>query len=183
MRSPSGAGLLVLILLAAYAVTCSRAVFHDGRPPAFFVETRPGIGVFLGEAFPNPGLHQFYDGTSLKDVIEMTGFKVAPALEEDPRISLPLCDGEFIDIHTDDFQVIDFRREWLSAAERMSLGIPLHPDRMSEDDWRALSGIGSRLAQSIEEDRQLNGDFGSLDALQRVKGIGSRRLEGWRKFF
>jgi competence protein ComEA len=54
---------------------------------------------------------------------------------------------------------------------------------MNYDDWQALSGVGPRLAERIEVDRQQNGDFGSLDGLKRVRGIGPRSIEGWRNFF
>jgi competence protein ComEA len=71
----------------------------------------------------------------------------------------------------------------MPAAQRMALGTPLHPERMSLDDWQALPGIGPRLARIIEEDRQKNGDFGDLDGLDRVAGIGHKLIERWRKFF
>jgi competence protein ComEA len=71
----------------------------------------------------------------------------------------------------------------MPAAQRMALGIPLHPERMSVEDWEALAGIGPKLAQAIEVERQQNGDFGSLAGLQRVKGIGSKRLAAWEKYF
>lgn len=183
MRSPGGAVLLVLVLLAGYAVTYSRAVLHDGGPPAFFVESRQGIAVVLGDGFPAPGLHQYSDGISGKNVIEMTGLELAPGLEKDPRLHRPLHSGEFMDVLRVGSQVVEIKRIWLPALQRMALGIALHPDCMSFDDWQALSGIGPRLAQRIEEDRQQNGDFGSLDGLKRVRGIGSRRIEAWRKFF
>ena len=183
MGSPRGAVLLVLILLAGYAITCSRVVFHDGGPPAFFLEDREGVSVVLGEGFPEPGLHQFSDGTSMGGVIEMTGMKISSTLTEDPRLNQALRSGEMIDILFADSQVVEIQRNWLPALQRMALGIPLHPDCMDFDDWQALSGIGPRLALRIEEDRQQNGEFGSLDGLKRVRGIGSRRIEAWRKFF
>jgi competence protein ComEA len=47
---------------------------------------------------------------------------------------------------------------------------------MSRSDWVALPGIGKKLAENIHIDRQKNGDFGSLDALKRVKGVGPGRI-------
>jgi competence protein ComEA len=63
------------------------------------------------------------------------------------------------------------------------MAIPLHPDRMNINDWTFLPGIGAALAERIENDRQENGDFGSLDALIRVKGIGKKRISNWIEFF
>jgi competence protein ComEA len=71
----------------------------------------------------------------------------------------------------------------MPARQRLALGIPLHPDRMSRDDWQTLPGIGEKLAAQIEIDRQNYGDFGSFDALDRVKGIGPAKLKALRPFF
>jgi competence protein ComEA len=65
----------------------------------------------------------------------------------------------------------------------MAIGVKLHPDHMTREDWEALPGIGSRLAEKIEENRQKNGDFGALDDLKRVRGVGSKSIERWRCFF
>lgn len=50
----------------------------------------------------------------------------------------------------------------------------------TEAELTLLKGIGPALARRIIEDRQLNGPFKNLDALQRVPGIGPRTLEGLR---
>jgi competence protein ComEA len=63
------------------------------------------------------------------------------------------------------------------------LGIRLHPDRMTREDWEVLPGIGPRLSERIEMDRQLNGDFGGYRRLERVRGIGQQRIKQWEEFF
>jgi competence protein ComEA len=44
----------------------------------------------------------------------------------------------------------------------------------------ALKGIGPALAKSIVEYRRKNGPFKSVEDLVRVKGIGLKKLEGFR---
>jgi len=183
MRSRRGTVLLVLLFLMYYAVVYSRGAFHNEGPPAFFMENRSGIAVMLGGDFPRPGIHQYSDGISPYGVIEMTGLSVARNLDRDPSLRLPLQAGEALDIVRDGSQVLEIKRSWMPALQRMALGIALHPDRMTYEDWQALAGIGPRLAQRIEQDRQRNGDFGTLATLERVRGIGSRRIEAWKKFF
>jgi competence protein ComEA len=91
--------------------------------------------------------------------------------------------GEDIVIIKKDRQINILHNGWLPAAQRVALGIQIHPDQMTRDDWVALPGIGDVLADRIEIDRQINGDYGSVDALIRVKGIGKKRLEKWVDFF
>ncbi|MCA9289346.1 MAG: ComEA family DNA-binding protein [Phycisphaerales bacterium] len=45
-----------------------------------------------------------------------------------------------------------------------------------------LPGIGPSRARAIVEDRRANGVFGSVDELDRVRGIGPATIEGLRAF-
>ncbi len=183
MNPSRGTVLLLLILLVYFYTIHSRVAFHEEGPPAFFMEKRQGIAVMLGEGFPDSGVYQFSDGITPLGVIEMTDLVLAPKMAGDTALRLPLRPGEALDIFCDGPEVSELKRFWIPASQRMALGIPLHPDRMSLEDWEALPGIGPNLAQRIEDDRQQNGDFGSLEALKRVRGIGPWRIKAWRKIF
>lgn len=54
---------------------------------------------------------------------------------------------------------------------------PVDVNRASEDELRALPGIGSVLASRIVEARERDGPFGSLDDLRRVRGLGRAKLD------
>lgn len=74
-------------------------------------------------------------------------------------------------------------QEVVPAGARLALGIRLHPDLMGSTDWEVLPGIGPVRGAAIVEDRQKNGEFGCIDQVQRVKGIGKKRLETMKPFF
>jgi competence protein ComEA len=176
--------LLVALLLLGLLVAYGREFFLDREgPPAFSVEKRRGIAVLLGAGFPGPGAHQFSDGITPRGVIKVTGLAISPDLPENFLPARPLSDGDALDVVMANKQVVEITVSWMPAAQRMALGIPLHPDRMSGEDWEALVGIGPRMAEVIEAERQRNGDFGSLAGLQRIKGIGPKRLAAWKPFF
>ena len=129
------------------------------------------------------GVYQLNDGLSVLDVIELTIFSsghLSPSAESYVK---PAINGARYGIAKKDQKIEIVQRGWMSAGKRIALGIALHPDRMSRSDWVALPGIGKKLAEKIHTDRQKNGDFGSLDALKRVKGIGPGRIATWRIFF
>jgi competence protein ComEA len=184
VQPPRGTLLLVVLLLFSLVVAHGREFFLEREePPAFSVEKRRGIAVLLGEGFPAHGVHQFSDGVTVQGVIKMTGLAVGSGLLGNPRLTRALTDGEALNAVVVDGEVFEITTLWMPAAQRMALGIPLHPDRMSVEDWESLAGIGPKLALAIEKERQQNGDFGALAGLQRVKGIGSKRLAAWEKFF
>jgi competence ComEA-like helix-hairpin-helix protein len=54
---------------------------------------------------------------------------------------------------------------------------PVDINHASEDELRALPGIGSVLATRIVEARERDGPFASLDDLRRVRGLGRAKLE------
>jgi len=69
----------------------------------------------------------------------------------------------------------------MSGAELLTLGVPLDLNTAPETALRALPGIGPVLAARIVADRRRRGVYPSVDALQRVRGIGEKtvaRLRG-----
>jgi len=183
VRYPAGTILLVLLAVCCLMVDRGRPLLHRFEAqPAPAVSAR-NHWVFLGAGFPETGAHQFSDAQTIRSVIELTDVPLAPLLASDPCLGIPLENGSGLEIVLKDNEIVDVLKFWMTAGQRLSLGIPLHPDRMTREDWKDLQGIGPALAQRIEADRQRNGDFGSFRALKRVRGIGAGRIRAWEKFF
>jgi len=94
-----------------------------------------------------------------------------------------LVSGEVLRVSAADGQHPVLALERMPAKERMLLGIPLDPDRLEAGEWAELPGIGPVLAERIVTDRHKNGAFGSLEALERVPGIGPGKLAALRRYF
>ena len=67
-----------------------------------------------------------------------------------------------------------------TATPKRSRSGLLDLNRATEQDFDALPGVGSRLAERIMEYRQSVGAFRSLDELRAVKGIGKKTFERLR---
>jgi competence protein ComEA len=175
---------LVLILILCFFYDLGRSVLWQQEQPAppFPLEHQRQILVRgLGSAID--GIHQNNDAWKMLDAILLTNLTFAPpVLEilndiswfEDGRLLLFRCEGE---------RVVSLSLEWMPAAMRMTLGIPLKMARMTEADWQDLPGIGPATAQRIELERQKSGEIYSLAQLKRINGIGEKRLEQWRPYF
>jgi competence protein ComEA len=184
MRRQDGLILLVFVLLGLLAAYHGRVVsFAEEDSPAFCLQREGEITVFLGKGFPDPGVYRFFDGATPRFVIQMAGMAVAAGIPSTDRPRLPLLSGEALEVSWKDNQVVGIKRKFMPAGQRMALGIALHPDRMNETDWQALPGIGPVLAKRIVLERQKNGDFGCLEAVQRVKGVGPGLAARWKTFF
>jgi competence protein ComEA len=184
VRRRAGTLLLVVCALTLYGWHWHRATFpQTEKSPVFFVAAPDSLTVALGAGFLAPGIHQFFDGADLEDVIRMAAPDLPPACYAQPDLKSALVDGESLELRWNEGQGMEIKRGFMSAGQLMTLGVRLHPDRMSLRDWEALPGIGPKLAERIEEDRQKNGDFGVWSEVRRVKGIGPRRIEVLEKYF
>jgi competence protein ComEA len=172
--------LLVVALAVFLGLLLSREVSPKETFPAFLSKSEKNFYVELVFADESGGVYQINDGSTLCDVIKLTGTDAA-LNSSDCRI--PLVNGERIFLQKKAHRVKVVEKGWMAAGQRVALSIPLHPDRMKGHDWLFLPGIGERLAERIQQDRQINGEFGGLKRLTRVKGIGQKRVMSWQKFF
>jgi competence protein ComEA len=113
----------------------------------------------------------------------MTVPQVAAKLTDKSVFNARLTSGDVLDVVTKDGQHFEITTNKMRAKERMILGIRLQPDAMDFTDWDNLPGIGPALAKSILTDLQKNGDFGSVEALRRVQGIGDGKLKEIKEYF
>jgi competence protein ComEA len=151
--------------------------------PAFLIE-QTGVWVQLGDGFSKFEIfRQFNDGSRLKDVIGLTGLSVATVAKRETPLDTILESGQRINIDVQGAEIQSIYLNWMTAGQRVALGIPLHPDRMTQMDWEFLPGVGVKTAAGIEQDRQINGDFKDFLQLRRVDRIGPGKIKDWMEFF
>jgi len=175
--------LIVLAVLIVLGVFLSREASLTEGLPAFLPYEQSFVAVELAGVGLVPGVYQFYDGLTPRDVIKLTGPWLGENLTKDPTWSRPLRSGESLRFVKKGRQIEILQQGWMPASHRLAMAIPLHPDRMSTQDWTVLPGIGPALAERIENDRQKNGEYGALNALMRVSGVGTKRVSRWMQFF
>jgi len=183
MGFPQGSRLLVLLLTAYLGFTFGRSLSVDAERSAVSIAKPHKIRVLFDEGFFVQGVRCFSDDMDLFSAIKLTNTSIQEKSLVSTVGTLRILDGQRLTLIKKNNVVTDVACDWMPAAQRIALGIPLHPDRMQLADWKVLSGIGEKLAWKIEKDRQINGDFGSLNALTRVPGIGKRLIRSWQKFF
>lgn len=177
-----GAALLLLLAFLMLMSYMSRESCVAGAP-AFALP--PGaVLVQFGSGFPQAeSVRQISDDASIAGVIELAGLPLTAVCAGEARSQAAVKSGQRLDLQVQDGVVEGFFLGWMPAAQRVALGIPLHPDQMNCDDWQYLPGIGPRIAQRIVVNRQKFGDFGTLEGVTRVQGIGNRNISAWRHFF
>jgi competence protein ComEA len=175
--------LLTGVLLLALGMQIDRVFFSHEEDPVFFIREPGNRVIELGSGFPEQGIHQIIDGSTWRDVIKLTMMPIPREMKTLSITNTVVQDGQKIDLVLKNDILKGLSVSWMSAARRVALGIPLHPDRMDLLDWQFLPGIGERTAQKIVSDRQNNGDFVEFSRLMRVQGIGKKRLTSWNQYF
>jgi competence protein ComEA len=129
------------------------------------------------------GVHRFSGTVTVDSVNKMTGIK-GLCRDGDDRIGGEvLQSGDLVTYRRSPAGCVTIAVKTVTTAEKILLGIPLDPNRMTYDDWVALPGIGPAMASAIIHDRQKNGDYAGAESLQRVPGLGRARVEALSAYF
>lgn len=184
MERPVRLTILILVLLLFVPLLRQGRGVSPKREPAAFFHYSSGLAVIrvTGSAVSDR-IYRIHDGTTLGAVINMAVKAGVRQVPLQTVLSTRLESGDTIEIRRKSNQLLDIAIKKMSARERMVLGIPLDPDRMDRADWEALPGIGPKLAERIVRERQLNGDFGSVEGLLRVSGVGNGKILLINKYF
>jgi len=177
---------IIFLVAAGLAAT----LFPKGHPPshqdgrvAFVPLTSSRVIVRLEGKVPAPGVYTFPDGATVADVIKLTGVFPVAWMAGKPLFAARLTSGNIVTVTGENPQQPEISVTTMKAGERMLLGIPLDPDRMDVADWEDLPGIGPKMAKNMVNDRQINGDFHSIEAIRRVPGMGEKKFNTIKKYF
>lgn len=173
----------IAAVLAVPLLWKGHGVPRNGESVAFLHYSAPMVMVRLRGDDVVSGVYRFSDGMDIAAVIKMTTPSLAAPIADVTIPTTLLQNGFIMDLPLRGRHHSDIRISAMTAGEKMLLGIPLHPDFMNMADWDCLPGIGPGLAQRIVNDRQKNGDFGSLQAVERVPGMGKVRISKIKRYF
>lgn len=173
----AAAGLAVPLLLKGHPP--SR---HDGRV-AFASWTTSRLIVRVAGDVRVPGIYTFPGGSSVCDVINLTAAFSPTHVSDQRSLAERLTSGDVVSVAGRGSQTPVISVKTMKAGERLLLGIPLDPNRMDSDDWDALPGIGPKLARDIVLYRQKYGEFGVVEALREVPGMGEKKFFAIERFF
>jgi competence protein ComEA len=88
------------------------------------------------------------------------------------NLTQPLPDTHaLIEVIINDEERSVFRRE-IPAHQKLTLGIPISINRVTEEGLTAIPGIGPQTAKLLIQEREKRGGFKKLNELKSIKGIG-----------
>lgn len=183
MKPSPGVVLWVLMAVLAVLLFCRGHGSSEQGTVAFLRDDAGRTTVRISGSPVKPGIYTFPNGTSIESVTKMTvpgkslggnGLKLRERL---------VRDGDVLVFSKIDAEHLDFSLEKMPAREMAVLGILLDANAMGREDFESLPGIGPALAARIISDRQQNGGFATFRELERVPGIGKKRIKELEPFF
>lgn len=183
---PVGSRLAIWCIASLLCISLylkGRAPAENGGDAALSRPAGGALTVRLAGDFPRPGVYLLPEGASPLTAIKMTLPSDAAAVPVTGGAAGGLESGDIVTLNRAGRKNAVISVTKMGVRERMLLGIALHPDEMGVEEWSLLPGIGPRLSRRIVDDRHNNGDFGSVEGLLRVPGIGPGKLAAIRKYF
>ncbi|RQW85509.1 MAG: helix-hairpin-helix domain-containing protein [Geobacter sp.] len=188
MNEWPGRLVLWLLMLAVFLL-----LFLHGRPGSHSREklaflpggraTGGSITIRIEGDGVKPGIYQFYNNVSLGTVTNMTVPFLREKLRNPGMLKNILYTGDVVSVLPGDGQYVEIKRDSVQVMEKMILGIPLNPNSLTAAEWEMLPRIGPALAKRIVLDRQYNGEFLSINDLDRVPGIGAATVKQLEAYF
>jgi len=188
MNERSGRFVLWLLMLAVSFLLFlqGRPISHSREKVAFLPgrSAEPeGITIRLEGDRVKSGIYRFDCNKSLGTVINVTVPFMDDIFLDQGSFKKRLYTGDAVVVKQDSVQHVEIKRDNVPVVERMILGIPLDPNRLIATEWEMLPRIGPSLAKKIIADRQENGDYLSIEGLERVHGIGAATIKQLERYF
>lgn len=127
----------------------------------------------------NPGVYQLPSGSRVGDAIKAAGGVQKGSDSSSVNLARFIEDGE--QIYVSNVDVIEQGRSGQNSNRIVGQG-RLNVNRANESELDGLPGVGPVLAQRIIAYRNEHGNFGAVEDLQKVAGIGPAKFSELRTF-
>ena len=173
-------GLIVCVfLIAAVCLTAFFAVSTVRRDagPAHGDPRDGPVVVRLSGDVGRGGIYYLPKHTPLSRLLHLAGVERRERFDRD-TLARPLSAGQTVRLDAAGLTVGQ-----MSAAERLSLDLPIDLNRATRDDLMLIPGIGEKSAAKIVHARETAGPFTSVADLKTISGFKEKNLKRWERYF
>lgn len=199
-RGDPRAGAIVLLVVAVFAgvvwfrsgtqtgatsagVTTPTSAATESIPTTTAAADPTELVVHVAGAVARPGVVRLAPGARVVDALDAAGGAVPGADLDRLNLAAPLTDGVRVAVPRVGEPAVPLDPAAPGSGAGTADGAPSGPidvNTAGEAELETLPGIGPTLAAAIVAERERNGPFRSVDDLERVRGIGSGRLDALR---
>jgi len=147
------------------------------------------VSVHVAGAVARPGVVELADGARVTDAVAAVGGPTADADVDRLNLAAPLVDGARIAVPrvgAEPSSEVTTSVPGPAGAGGSGTGAPGEPtvnlNTATAEELETLPGVGPATAAAILAHREDNGQFGAVEDLLEVRGIGEAKLEAVRDF-
>ena len=163
------------------------------------------IKVDISGEVVKPGIYEVSDGDRIEDVIKLAGglkkdadrtsINLALKLKDEQKILIPVkgsgkspnpvqsssrpFSGGNTTVSTDDS---NFTRGQPKSSKKQPPANPVNINSATEIELQTIPGIGPSMAKKILDYRTANGEYGQIEDLRNIKGMGEKLFEKIREW-
>ena len=175
-------GISLLLLLSAQARPTGEVVRATPQPSASESVEQSFLVIDVQGEVKEPGLYQLPLGARVGDAIKAAGGVRKGSETSSVNLARFLEDGEQIYVAGNIHNEILESAGGAGISRGAGIGGKLNLNRATVNELDGLPGVGPVLAKRIVEYRNSNGNFSSIDELQKVSGIGPAKYGELQNF-
>ena len=174
--------ILLLLGLAIFCIDLCRPfhpVWSIPYPASTNLTTQPSPQwiIEVTGAVTNLGIYVFHHPPTAKEAFQRAGGPTSQGCASSGQMYSPVRTGTRIDIGTSERRQDRVTVSPMDPAKKLVLGIPIPLNQADAEALAMIPGISERVAQRIVAFRDSNGPFRSFNDLDRVKGVGPKKLK------
>jgi competence protein ComEA len=172
-----------LLGLLCGAVIYLTAVPPKGKPILLQAAPTPSpFVIFVTGAVNHPGVYSLPRSSRIADAIEAAGGMLDTADITPINLALHIRDGDRINVPYEGEESAVPPAAFSGDLQNSNITHPININSASQAILETLPGIGPARARDIILYREMNGNFASIEDLQKVTGIGEATFERLRSF-
>ena len=175
-------GISLLLLLSAQARPTADVLRATPQPSASESVEQSFLVIDVQGEVKEPGLYQLPLGARVGDAIKAAGGVRKGSETSSVNLARFLEDGEQIYVAGNIHNEILESAGGAGISRGAGIGGKLNLNRATVNELDGLPGVGPVLAKRIVEYRNSNGNFSSVDELQKVSGIGPAKYGELQNF-
>ncbi len=167
---------MILLLGANLIMEYNKTVREIPRGEVY---NKPVVKVYVTGQVQNPGVYELENDKRIVDAIEMAGGATENGNIEELDLAEFLTDGQTIRVNPkpdETAQTVQTSAE----TPKISVGGKININTADVAELSKLSGIGEALSKRIITYRESNGNFKTIEDIQKVSGISEKRFEAIR---
>ncbi len=133
--------------------------------------------VYISGEVVNPGVYNISIGDRIEDIIKYAGGTTKEANVTYINLAEKVIDEQHIIIPNNEEAK---SLESISSTNTTLANSKININKAGTSELTMLNGIGEVTAKSIVEYREANGNFGSIEDIKRVSGIGEKTYEKFK---